>query len=1054
MGRVSPPISVALVLVVLAAGLLVSSPAEGQVTTGSITGITSDETAAVLLGVTVTARNVETNIGRTVVTDDHGRYRLPNLPVGTYQVRAELSGFRSAVRDGISLTVGQEAVVGLTLGVGDVSENVLVNADAPLVETTTSGITGLVDSKRVLELPLNGRGFMQLATLQPGVSRFYAGSQSQSTGMGLQISVAGTRPTQNSALLDGTDINDASNSSPGSALGVSLGVEAIREFRVLTSSYSAEYGRASGGIISAVTRSGTNAWHGTGFGFFRSDKFDARNFFDRTSKPSFKRPQFGFSLAGPLVRDRTFFFTTFEGVRQRLGRTQRANVPDENARRGLLPGATGGLVEVGVSPIVKPYLDLFPVANGRNFGGGVAEYVSTSTRVTDEDYFMFRVDHNFSAQNSILGRLVLDDAQDADPNAIQLFSLQRPTRYQYYLVEDTHVFSPRVLNTLRFSYNRSASSQDYDPIRDTEAKLNFGGAAKLGDTVITGCCTASGAGGLIRSFSLGTFQLTDNVTMSRGAHALKAGFSYSRFLNDQDNSFYWNGQLRFQSLQNFLQARSQNISIARPGSDVTRAWRQSLFGLFVQDDWSLSRAVTLNVGARYEAITAPTELNGKCANWVDTTSDRDVHVGCPFYENPSLKNIAPRVGFAWDIAGAGRTVLRGGFGIFHEQLLSNAFLIAGVRNPPYYANVTIPTPSIPDVFSRGVPGLALVEGEGVQYHPDQPYTQQFNVGVQRAMGSTMRVNVSYIGSRGHNLLGMVDNINTAAYQILPDGRYYFPPNSPRLNPSLPAIRQRLTAGRSSYNALQAGMSKRFSRGYQVEVNYTYGRLIDTNSLTVSFGTESSNAVAIQNPHDWEAEEGPSNFHVGQTLVANFAWELPFGPGRQFASGASGIGAALVQGWQVGGILNLMTGNPFTVELGFDNARMLSLRDGGAGQRPDLASGYSSNPVDPRNPSRYFDPNAFTLPAPGTFGNLARNTLVGPGVATFDFSVVKRFPFGHDRRLEVRAETFNALNRANFAIPDTKTLFVATTRARIPTSGVINSTTTTARQVQLALRLVF
>ena len=1029
-----------------------------QVTTGTISGIVRDQSEAALPRATVTLVHLATGTTRALVTDDEGRYIAPNLPLGDYQLTARLAGFKAAVRRGITLTVGQEAVVDLTLSVGDIVEEVVVTQSAPTVETTSSAISGLVDAGQIRDLPLNGRDYLQLAILQPGVNFYAVGTQSQSTGMGLHIAVSGARPNQNQYLLDGTDINDVSNFSPGSALGVALGTEAIREFRVLSNTFSAEYGRAGGGVISAVTRSGTNEFHGSIFEFHRNDYMDARNFFDGEDTPEFKRNQFGFSAGGPIVKDRTFFFGTYEGVRQGLGQTKLATVPDENARQGLLPDPSnpGQLIDVGVAPEIRAYLDLYPLPNGRNFGGGIAEFINTSTRITEEDYFLIRIDHRLSDSDSLTVRYTFADSFDDDPQTVPIFETNRTVRYQYTLFEEQHIFSPNLLNVFRFAYNRSSSGQLFTELVPLDPELNFRpDRTQLGDIDVAGLSTY-GAGSLIRFFNFGTFQGTNNVSYTRGAHSIKAGFNIERFHNNQDNTFAVNGITSFTSLRNFLGAQPIFTLMTVPGFDAIRGWRQSLFGFYIQDDYKATPNLSLNLGLRYEFITSPTEVNDKSATLVHPLQDPETTVGDVFYRNPSLDNFAPRLGFAWDPFGDGKTAIRGGFGLYYNQLLSDVYLFAGVRNPPFFVNAGQLFPTFPDPFVQGIPASAA-SIEAVQFFPNQPYVMQYNLNIQREVAPDTRFQIGYVGSRGVHLIRLAEGFNNKenAAQIV-NGRKFFPEGGGRNNPAFSSIRMRLTDGNSSYNSLQLGVNKRSSRGFRFQVNYTLSKLMDDGSITVAAGTrgggDSTNAVGEQDPFDREADLGLSNFDVRHNLVFNYTVDLPFGPGRRFGSGWSGFAGKFAQGWQISGITTAASGNPFTVRIGFDNARSISFR-GGGGLRPDLAPGANNNPIRENNPDQYFDPTNFLLPEAGFFGNLGRNTLIGPGLVNFDFAIVKRTSLLGERSLEFRAEFFNIFNRANFELPPNIELFTPD-GSSIPSAGRIVNTVTTSRQIQFGLKFVF
>ncbi|MDA2935204.1 carboxypeptidase regulatory-like domain-containing protein, partial [Acidobacteria bacterium AH-259-D05] len=434
--------------------------AAAQVTTASLAGTIMDETQAVIPGVEITVTNLDTNATRTALSGDSGEYLVSDLAPGEYELQAQLPGFQTAVRSGIRLTVGRSASLDITLRIGEVTERVVVTGDAPLVDTLTSTLRGLVDERTVRDLPLNGRSFEQLAMLQAGVVAYYGQGDPSGTGQsgsGQRMSVGGARPTQNNFMIDGTNIQAASTSTPGSAAGgVNLGVEAIREFVVLTSSFDATYGRNAGAVINVVTKSGTNELHGSVFEFHRNSALDAKNFFDRVGKPipAFKRNQFGFSLGGPIIKDKIFLFGTYEGLRERKGQSFVATVPTADGRKGI--GVGPGGTDIPVNPGVVEYINLYPLPNGRDFGDGTGEFLSSPGRTLEDDYFVIRYDQQFSDSDSFFTRYTCAcSGLRTSPSRVGIFNSFTESRRQYVTVEEKHIFSPSVLNTFRVGFNRS-----------------------------------------------------------------------------------------------------------------------------------------------------------------------------------------------------------------------------------------------------------------------------------------------------------------------------------------------------------------------------------------------------------------------------------------------------------------------------------------------------------------------------------------------------------------------------------------------------------------------
>lgn len=1033
-----------------------------QITTGTISGIVSDETGAILPGVAITIKNLNTGLTRTVVTDDQGRYNAPNLPLGDYEVQAALAGFQTGVRSGIRLTVGREAAVNITLKVGEITEKLVVMGEAPMVQTVQSSIVGLVETKQIEDLPLNGRDYLQLVSLNPGAYAIYSetGKGSQPRGLGMRFSIGGARFNQNIFLLDGTDVNDYSGNTPGSTAGVMLGVDTIREFTVLTNQYSAEYGRQMGGVVSVVTRSGTNDLHGTLFYFHRNKVFDARNFFEPgDNPPPFKRNQFGWSLGGPIIKDKTFFMGTYEGFRQSLSLSVLERVPSLSARQGVI-----GNRVINIAPQVRPFLELYPLPNGRDFGDGRAEFVRQAKQTIREDYWMARIDHNFSPNDSLFARYTFDDAVMLDDgiashvgNAPFGAALgNQSTRFNWLTLEYRKIISPTLLNTFRFAYNRTVSALDGTTRLKLTPEMRFIplGGSPHGSIEVAGLTTLSlrpHASFAPRLFWYNHWEYHDSAAYTHGRHSINFGANVKRIQDNFFQVFRNGGDFIFTGLQQFLEGRASQFGFLLPNSDPVKGLRQSIFAFYVQDDFKATPRLTLNLGLRYEFVTVWKEVDGKLSVLTNPLTDvQHTVTGKLFGRNPSLKNFAPRFGLAWDPTGSGRMAVRGGFGIFYDQL-STPYLSLVHLNAPFLALGDVFNPPFPNVISAILGGQVRPSAQAdiLPWLPNQPYRMQWSLSIQRELIGGTVASAAYVGSRSVHLSRADSNFNARIPEILPDGRLFFPPGSPRRNPNFGVIRLRPMDGSAFYHALQLGLQKRFEKGVQFQISYTNSKNIDDSSALFN-ENETQNSEAVMNTYNRKQDRARSDFHVGHHFTANFMFELPFGHGKRWGSNLTGFAGKFLSGWQLGGIVTMASGQPMTALVGFDRARAGSARTGG-GQRPDLVLGVKQRLG---RPDSWLNPDAFALPAEGFFGNLGRNTVDGPGLATMDFSLAKKTALSETMKLEFRAEFFNLFNRANFRQPDRTGRFVFTSSGRVASPGRLTETATTNRQIQFGLKLSF
>jgi len=1105
--------SLALVMAVVLS--VAGSPLLAQGATGTISGVVSDTTGAVLPGVEVTVTNVETTQSRLVITGDEGRYSTPQLLSGNYEVRAELAGFQAGVRQGIRLVVGQQAIVNFSLQVGSISEEVIVTGEAPLVNTTNSALASVIDQGQLADLPLNSRDLTQLSLLNPGVQQVRAsisGGVIQGAA-GIRVSIGGARIYSTGFLLDGSDVTDVSRGiGPGGAAGSLFGVETVKEFQVITNNFSAEYGRFVGGVMSMVTKSGTNDVHGSVFYFHRNDNLDARNFFDRdpddpttrSGKPEFKRHQFGATIGGPIIKDKTFGFFSWEAFRQDQGFSLLNIVPTVDAKLGLFDGIIppgGGTVDcsgvgygstptadnrcqVPIHPDAQQFIDLYPDPNGVDLDEQSAEFFGTPGGPVNEDFFTGRIDHNFSDSDSFFGRYTIQDGERASPrdgtgSFLPLAATELSNRNQYLTLEWKHIVSPTTINTARFSFTRNRWNETPETC-GALITFSFFNDACMGQLELRGPFNTLGLWVEGRNVS-NAYIYADDLTLTRGRHDIKMGIAVSRY---QTNDFIYGnrgGEWRFSGeVKNLLTGAPTAWFGHVTGSIGIRGVRETTMGLYIQDDFKWRPNFTWNLGLRYDYAGIPTEVNGLLGNLRNPLTDTaaDIATDEPYFKNPQNKNFGPRIGFAWDPGNDGKTSVRGGFGLFFETILPYHFANQIRRSPPFSKSAFVPGPAVAAAFP-GPPPEALLPGalgfQIAEFEQKQPYAMQWNFTLQREVATDITVTASYVGSKGTHLQAQ-RMINAAEPEVLPDGRNLWRSGLPRRNTNFTDLDYWEYSTDSTYHGLQLSGRKRFGAGLQFQASYTFGRSLDDNSR-VNFSDIQDNFSKF--PTDNFAlksvNHGLSDHDIRHNFTFNYVYEIP-------VQGLDGAARTLLQGWQMNGILSLSTGGPLTVLLGIPSDWDRDRETQVLAARPSIATTSSNSPVngDGRNANQYFDPTAFTLHDPGFHGNLGRNTLIGPGVATFDFSLFKNTALTEGVNLQFRAEFFNIFNRANFATPGRGAMGVFNGGTTVPVdcsvfgapagsgcdqlvpgsevinpiAGRIDKTNTTSRQIQLGLRITF
>ena len=1104
---------IVLALLVASGGL--AGGARAQAVGAALSGLITDERGGPVPAATVSIKNLGTGVVREVSSNGDGFYSAPNLLPGTYEVRVAAQGFQTSVQKDVRLTVGAQQALNVGLKVGQLTQTVEVSATPPDVQTASSTISATVDSTTVRELPLNGRDWTSLAALEPGVTSipnqvgtgFSANKGNR--GFGNQLSDSGHRANENSYRVNGVGINDYSNGAPGGASGGNLGVDGIQEFSVLTSNYTAEYGRTSGAVINAITKSGTNDFHGTAFFFDRDKIFDAKNFFDDSTKPipPFRRIQFGASGGRALVKDKTFVYGTYEGVRQNRPGSQTIHVPTD-AERAL------------AVPAVAPYMKLWPEAPAGTpvDGNGITQTFNVALpSISNENYFTARVDQKFSDKDNLAASYFWDSGPQSQPDPLLNATHQVFSRRQMASAEETHIFGPALVNTFRAGVSRVRGDIN-DPVsgdavaKDTTLAIAPGAAGPPQIGVPGVLTTAIGLGGLNRFLHRWTSgQFYDDAFLTRGTHSLKLGFAFERMLYNITEKLSPNGRMNnYPNLPALLNNTPNRLNALAPGGSSAVAIRESFFAGYLQDDWRFRPNLTINMGVRYELTTLPKDANNRIqeittlANCsASPTACGPVHVDSFIASNPTSKDFEPRIGFSWDPFKNGKTAVRGGFGIFDVLPLPYEFGLNTSATFPYQVigfdrNGTLGSGIDPNISFNP----QAVRNRFVQQDPKRADVLNWNFNIQRELAPTWTLIVGYVGSRSVHLSVAADDINlvqpivTSAGLLVPCIPAKLQPGKgcgtqatgTAINPNWgggtagAGIRPVVFDGAASYGAGQAQLKKTMSHGFQGQVSYTFGKCRDTSSAPVT-GDTYVNSIAVPLLLVKSYRVGACDFDVRQTLVGTFIWDVP-GP-------KSGTASYLAGGWELGTIITATTGSPFTPTIGGGGDPL------GTGFNGDFSMDFANlvqgcNPV--QGGVKYLNTKCFALPQatpdiaaqcqpfgfktpnpskgdPGSagilgtctnlVGNAGRNSIYGPGLTTVDFSIFKNTHaprISETFNIQFRAEFFNILNHPNFAAPnflnDSNNSIFDASGAPITKAGVISSTSTEARRIQLGLKLVW
>lgn len=1077
-------LSMLLLLVVSA-----SIPVEAQMVGGTLSGTVTDPTKAAVGNADVTIKNVATDVSRTIPSNVDGFFVAPNLLPGIYDITVTAPGFSTTTIAGVTVAVGTERLLNVTLNVGNVQETVNVSSQVPLLDLTTSSIGTVVGTTTVSQLPLNGRSWTDLALLQAGVNSIETqrtfNSAAGATGRGIrgfgaQTTISGARPQQNNYRLDGVNINDYANAGPGSILGGNLGVDAIQEFSILTTNAPAEYGRTSGGVINAITRSGADQFHGDAYEFLRNSALDARNYFDGPQIPPFRRNQFGFSGGGPIRKDRTFIFGDYEAVRQSKGLAQVDTVLSPAARAGILSTGT-----VNVDPSIQKFLALLPLPNGPLLNSGdVGLFSFPANQIISENFLDLRVDHTLSEKDSLSGTYVYDETPYSSPDNYNAVLIGNKSARHIFALEETHTFTPSMINTARLGFDRAVAdlALPLSAINPLAKDPSLGAVpGQFAPAVLVPGLTSfrGGLGGTASDFfTWNSFQLYDDAFLTKGLHSLKFGIAVERmqlnFLAEDIPS----GQFTFSSIANFLTNKPKRFDAPLPNLTSTRGLRQTLVGAYIQDDWRWRPSLTVNLGVRYEMTTVPTDVQGKLSNLLNL-GDAQPHLGDPYFLNPTLRNFEPRIGFAWAPFQNNKTAVRGGFGIYDVLPLPyETMLTAYLASPFYGLGAARNAQQLQGTFSSGafsLLGPQSLQATYVQHNPPRNYVMQWNLDVQHELIRNLQATIAYVGSHGVHQPYRADDIDIVLPKLTPQGYLWPSPvgSGTTINPNFGSIRALMWGGSSSYNALQTQITERMSHGLHLQGSFTWGKSIDTSSSTQA-GDQFTNSISSLPFFDFRLSRGLSDFNIGRTLVISAVWELP---GRKSASGLVGWAA---NGWQLGGIFTASDGVPFTPTFGTDGDP-LGLNNSDPWDVVNRLSGPGCGTLtNPGNTTHYIKTECFAVPtAPnaafynancdsslGVFpqcfnlrGNAGRNILTAPGLTNLDFSMVKNNYIkrvSENFNVQFRAEIFNILNHPNFAPPVTpnSTDIFDSTGAANPSAGLLTSTSTTSREIQFALKVVW